>query len=152
MITKIKNIALKFIWLFLTFTIFSSSKESSEKIKTITYGVDFCSGKCDGYCKKQNKYNSKYLVKTEEYCKKDINKVKVDTLLMDDTKWKNICSYIDIEKFFKIDEISGGPGCSDGGIEWIEIVTTTRRRKIKFEYDYYFKEIGGLLVILRNRK
>jgi hypothetical protein len=140
--------------IFFSFYIFTSStfNKKTEEIKYITYGTDFCSGKCDGYCLKEKKYNSKYLITKEAYCKNDSQKNKIDTTIMTDKRWTNVCHYVEIEKFFKVPEITGCPGCSDGGIEWIEIVTSKRTRKIKFEYDHYIKEIGGLLVILRNRK
>ncbi len=141
-----------FLTSLLIITSFTISKNTTEEIKQINYGVDFCSGKCNGYCKKEKKYNSKYLITKEEYCKKEVQKNKIDTVTMTSEGWKNVCKYVEIEKFFKVAEITGCPGCSDGGIEWIEIVTSKRIRKIKFEYDHNIKEIGGLLVILRNRK
>lgn len=123
-----------FLTSLLIITSFTISKNTTEEIKQINYGVDFCSGKCNGYCKKE------------------VQKNKIDTVTMTSEGWKNVCKYVEIEKFFKVAEITGCPGCSDGGIEWIEIVTSKRIRKIKFEYDHNIKEIGGLLVILRNRK
>ena len=130
----------------------SAYNKTSEEIKQIKYGIDGCSGECSGYCLKEVKYNSKYKIVKEEFCKKNIQDNKVDTIKLTDDRWKNICKYVEIEKFFKVPEITGCPGCSDRTIEWIEITTSKRTRKIKFEYDHYIKEIGGLLVILRNRK
>jgi hypothetical protein len=149
---KLKQIKLvKFLCVLLLSFLFGSITNDIERIESITYGTDYCSGKCIGFCRKQKKYNSKYIISTEEYCKQD-NKPKIDTTIIDKTRWTNICNYVELDKFLKVPSITGCPGCSDGGIEWIEIVTTKRTHKIKFEYNHFIKEIGGLLVILRNRK
>ena len=136
------------IFFILSFTI---SINNSEEIKQIKYGTDFCSGKCDGYCNKEKIYNSKYLITKESYCRgKQIG--KIDTIQMSSSRWTNICKYVDINKFFKLPTITGSGGASDGGVEWVEIVTTKKTHKIKFDYNDNIKEIGALLVILRNRK
>jgi hypothetical protein len=49
-------------------------------------------------------------------------------------KWADLVSAIDLEAFENLDEVIGCPDCTDGGAEWLEIVTLKGRHKVTYEY------------------
>jgi hypothetical protein len=68
-------------------------------------------------------------------------------------KLESIQKMINIEDFFKLNEIYGCPDCADGGTEWIEIITADKKtKKVTFEFGKNVPEIEKLINLLRKER
>jgi hypothetical protein len=154
-----KNIFAIFLLIFLVSSCDFISPESKSKADlsniTIKSGQSFgfCVGKCHTemtikgqnveFFLKERNFETGVLENKEYTYNEVLTKEKLD----------KISNLIEVEKFFKLDEVFGCPDCADGGSEWIEITTSDdKTKKVTFEFGRNVPEIEKLIKLLREER
>lgn len=131
--------------------------KSSTDLSTITIksgqSFGFCIGKCHAEMTIKGQ-NMEFLVKERNFETGVLeNKEYAYNEVLTKEKLDKIGNLIEVEKFFKLDEVYGCPDCADGGSEWIEITTTEdKTKKVTFEYGKTVPEIENLIKLLREER
>ena len=99
-------------------------------IVKVKYGTSF--GYCVGYCWKQIVITPDE-INFEKMSRDDNQPVNCDRDF-DCTDWISTNQNINLDNFFKLDEVIGCPDCADGGAAWVEVQTQTKTHKVTFEY------------------
>lgn len=71
-------------------------------------------------------------------------------IVLTDTEWNNILSFINFDYFQTLDDVYGCPDCNDGGAEWIEISIDDEIKKVTFEAYTEVNGIENLILLLRE--
>ncbi|HLO44010.1 MAG TPA: hypothetical protein VK175_06750 [Leadbetterella sp.] len=131
--------------------------KSSTDLSTITIksgqSFGFCIGKCHAEMTIKGQ-NVEFLVKERNFETGVLeNKEYAYNEVLTKEKLDKIGNLIEVEKFFKLDEVYGCPDCADGGSEWIEITTADdKTKKVTFEYGKTVPEIENLIKLLREER
>jgi hypothetical protein len=121
------------------------------KILLIKHGISF--GMCEGYCYNEATYSKSKIIKFSKAWikgKETEQPDKNDTTKITDTIWSELTKSINLKKFYKLPVVIGCPDCTDGGQEWLEIVTNKKTYKVEIEYGAEINELKKIFNILRN--
>lgn len=146
----------------LTFLVFSCDFISPESKSTADLSAlsiksgqsfGFCVGKCHTEMTIKGQ-NVEFLVKERNFETGVLeNKEYTYNEVLTKEKLDKISNLIEVEKFFKLDEVYGCPDCADGGSEWIEITTSDdKTKKVTFEFGRNVPEIEKLIKLLREER
>ena len=118
----------------------------------IDSGTSF--GECTGYCIFQliiENGNAHFVAYSwwDVLSFTDFTDLVLDIVLTD-TEWNNILSYINFDYFQTLDDVYGCPDCADGGTEWVEISIDNEIKKVTFEAYTEVNGIEDLILILRE--
>ncbi|TKC09581.1 DUF6438 domain-containing protein [Pedobacter frigoris] len=115
----------------------------------ISYGLDV--GLCYGYC------NNKLTVKKDHITlrRTDNNpaitaKVCEGTISAED--WNALKASINLIQFSKLNDTYGCPGCTDGGISWVEITYNGTTKRVTFDSGKEPANMSAYLNILRQHR
>ena len=127
---------------------FSCKKNDDNEIVQINYGISF--GECIGYCKHDIHLESGIIRYTNSGWSDTIETTTCTDFLAKES-WDSYTSAIDIKSFFKLPETIGCPDCTDGGAEFIEIITSGEKHKVTFEYFNEPETLREIIVGLRGQ-
>jgi hypothetical protein len=154
-----KGILTLFLLLFLVLScdFISIESKATFDLSTITIksgqSFGFCVGKCHSEMTIKGQ-NVEFLVKERNFeTGVLVNKEYIYKEFVLAEKSESIQKMINIENFFKLNEIYGCPDCADGGTEWIEIITADKKtKKVTFEFGKNVPEIEKLINLLRKER
>ena len=69
--------------------------------------------------------------------------------MLDEQEWQRLLESLDIAAFARLDSVIGCPDCTDGGAEWIEIMTENGSHRVTFEYGDSLPGLESFLSRLR---
>jgi len=80
------------------------------------------------------------------------------TLILSGKEWVELAQSIDWQALEALPDVIGCPDCTDGGAEWVEVVSrsrststgTSRSKRVTFEYGDIIESIDALLSRLRE--
>ena len=118
----------------------------------IKYGVS--SGKCHGYCNREIKIISDSLYGAKIWHSlnpKNVVKpnLTIKSLIKKETL-ENIVTSTQLDVFCNLPKKIGCPGCSDGGVEWLEISCKGNSKRVMFDYGTKIKGLNELLSFFRS--
>ena len=122
----------------------SSDESAVTAVTKVRYGTSF--GMCAGYCKHE-------ITVTRNVVKFEKSGWTGTVVPVTCQKQSDNCALlrkINMGTFFKLDEIIGCPDCADGGAEWIEIETPSKKYKVTFPYHDEPAAVGGYIEDLRE--
>ena len=101
------------------------------KILSITRSIAY--GDRGSYSQYMYTMDSTKIVRTKITSNNGKTNQTIDTSAIELTYWKELNKYTDLDYFFELPNKIGCPGCTDGGIEYIEIVTPYKKHLVIFE-------------------
>ncbi len=107
-------------------------------------------GECTGYCYSELTIDSisATLVRTST------DPLKFPSihsrLELDANEWRGLVAAADIRNFPSSDSTLGCPDCRDQGGEWVELESSSGRRRMTFDYGLYIPQVHELLARVRT--
>jgi len=105
------------------------------------------SGHCIGYCSKEFIITPEKITYTESG--RDVSD-KTKDIPFSKSNWNELVDLIDVQKFNSLPDRIGCPGCADAPIEWIEITSGNKTKRIEFENGNDIPEINKLISVLQK--
>lgn len=111
----------------------------------IKTGTD--SGFCIGYCSKEFIITPQKITYTESG--RDVQD-RTKEVPFSKSTWNELVNLIDVKKFNSLPDRVGCPGCADAPVEWIEITSGNKTKRIEFERGDNIPEINKLILKLEK--
>ncbi|MCV0373415.1 MAG: hypothetical protein K5793_07680 [Nitrosarchaeum sp.] len=120
--------------------------EQTHTIKpVIRTGTD--SGFCIGYCSKEFVITPEKITYTVSG--RDVPD-KTKEIPFSKSAWNELIDLINVQKFNSLPDRVGCPGCADAPVEWIEITSGSKIKRIEFENGDSIPEINNLILALQK--
>ncbi|GKS67548.1 hypothetical protein YTPLAS73_10950 [Nitrosarchaeum sp.] len=105
------------------------------------------SGFCLGYCSKEFVIMPEKITYTQSG--RDVPD-KTKHIPFSKSSWNELVNLVDFKKFDSLPDRIGCPGCADAPVEWIEIKSANKTKKIEFESGDNIPEIKKLILTLEK--
>ncbi len=105
------------------------------------------SGFCLGYCSKEFVITPEKITYTQSG--HEVSD-KIKHISFSKSDWNELVDLVDFQKFNSLPDRIGCPGCADAPVEWIEIRSGDKTKKIEFESGDNIPEIKNLILALEK--
>jgi len=108
-------------------------------------------GFCIGYCMKEFVITPEKIIYTNNARSFEENTefpLIIKEVSFSESEWNELVRLVDFEKFNSLPDRVGCPGCADAPVEWIEITSGSKTKKIEFEHGDEPPEIKRLVLAL----
>lgn len=145
--TKLLKISAILFLFSMVVTACKKDKERPNDTLAISYGLDV--GMCRGYC------NTNLTVKKDLLVMKRTDNnpavaAKICERTISTEDWNTLKTSINLIEFSKLKDTYGCPGCTDLGINWVEITYNGTTKRVTFESGKEPDKMAAYLNILRK--
>lgn len=113
----------------------------------LRWGTSF--GMCAGYCTEVLEVDGARARLSRSSWQPERFPPRVAEIAVTDDEWRRLADAVDAEAVQGLREVYGCPDCADGGAEFVELETTSLRKRVTFEYGAPPAELRPLTLQLR---